>query len=210
MRYLRTELWVGVLAIVLMIVACSLPGGVTPPTAVIVTPPVSTTTPPPTAIPAPSLPVVAAPQIMNFHMFDASNGWAISGTNVLRTSDGGTTWYNVTPPGVNSLGFSASTFYLDAKTAWVAVAGGDPTTGSLYHTTDGGLTWTTVSVPFGGGWIKFVDPTNGWDLVGLSAGMSHQAVAVFTTSDGGNTWSRVFINDPTVTGYSNTLPTGRG
>jgi photosystem II stability/assembly factor-like uncharacterized protein len=36
--------------------------------------------------------------------------------------------------------------------------------------------------------------------------MSHEAVAVFTTGDGGNTWSRVFIDDPTVTGSSDTLP----
>lgn len=201
MRSLTNKLWAGLVTVVFMTLACSLPGSVTPtPTAPMSTPtmiiPTSTL----------SVPAVTSPQIVSFHMLDASNGWAISDTNVLRTSDGGTTWYNMTPPGLGNLGLSAASFYLDASTAWLALSGADPTSGTLYRTTDGGETWTSVTVPFGGGWIKFLDKSNGWDLVGLSAGMSHQAVAVFTTGDGGNTWSRVFINDPTVDGSSDTLP----
>ena len=84
--------------------------------------------------------------------------------------------------------------------------GADPTTGTLYHTSDGGATWTSTTVPFGGGSLMFVDPMNGWELIGLSAGMSHQAVAIFRTSDGGATWSRIFIDDPSVAGYSDSLP----
>ncbi|MGD0610389.1 MAG: hypothetical protein ABSB41_02660 [Anaerolineales bacterium] len=213
MRPLSSKLWIGLTTIVFMIMACALPGSVTPTATTVVLPPTEIpVTPTPIAAtatvlpPTPFFPVVASPQIDSFYMLDASNGWAISDTSVLRTIDGGTTWYNVTPSGVSSLGVRASSFYLDASTAWVALMGTDPTNGTLYRTTDGGATWTSVTVPFGGGWIKFVDPSNGWDLVGLSAGMSHQAVAVFTTSDGGNTWSQVFIDDPTVTGSSDTLP----
>ena len=201
MNSLKIRLGVGVAAIVFGIMACSLPGSVTPtPTPAPVTP----TLPIPTS--TPSLPAVASPQIVSFRMLDPNNGWAISDTNVLRTTDGGTTWYNVTPPGTTSFGFNAASYYLDPSTAWVALPGADPTSGTLYATTDGGATWSSVAVPFGGGSIKFVDKSNGWDLVGLSAGMSHQAIAVFTTADGGNTWSQVFTDDPTVSGSSDSLP----
>ena len=50
------------------------------------------------------------------------------------------------------------------------------------------------------------DASNGWDLIGLDAGMSHEAVAVFITSDGGSTWTKVFTDDPTATGSSDSLP----
>jgi photosystem II stability/assembly factor-like uncharacterized protein len=150
--------------------------------------------------------VVSAPQIVSFQMLDADNGWALTDTNLLRTVDGGSTWYDTTPPGVSTLGYAAAPFYLDDLDAWVALQGSDPTSGSLYRTTDGGATWTGVSVPFGGGTLSFVDPSHGWDLVGLSAGMSHQSVAVFTTSDGGATWTQVFVDDPTYPGSSDSLP----
>ncbi len=197
----RTKIWAGLASIAFALLACALPGGATPtPNAVVVTPTVIVPTP------TPALPVVASPQIDTFRMLDADNGWAISDTNVLRTADGGTTWFNVTPAGVTSFGFSAAPYYQDANTAWVAVPGSDPTNGTLYHTSDGGTTWSSVAVPFGGGSLKFVDATHGWDLVGLSAGMSHQAVAVFTTADGGTTWTQVFTDDPAASGTSDTLP----
>jgi hypothetical protein len=72
------RLLVGFLAIVFALLACSLPGRVTP-------------TPTPTTVPTPSLPVVASPQIVSFHMLDANNGWAVTDTNLLRTTDGGAT-----------------------------------------------------------------------------------------------------------------------
>jgi photosystem II stability/assembly factor-like uncharacterized protein len=137
-------------------------------------------------------------------MLDANNGWALTDTGVVRSMDGSATWYNATPGGWS--GAPASPFFLNAATAWLAVTAGDPTTGTLYHTTDGGVTWTFTTVPFGGGSLNFIDPMNGWDLVELSAGMSHEAVAIFRTSDGGITWSKVFTDDPNTSGSSDSLP----
>jgi len=137
-------------------------------------------------------------------MLDLNNGWAVTDTGVVRTSDGGSTWYNATPAGLN--GAPASPFFLDDHTGWLAAGASDPTTGTLYHTSDGGATWSATVVPFGGGSLHFIDPMHGWEMVGLNAGMSHEAVAIFRTSDGGGSWSRVFINDPTVAGSSDSLP----
>ena len=151
-----------------------------------------------------SLSVSASPSIQSLDMLDDQNGWALTDTGVVRTQDGGASWYNVTPTGLN--GAPVSPFFLNASTAWVVAMGTDPTTGTLYHTTDGGATWTSAAVPFGGGSLKFLDPMNGWELVGLSGGMSHEAVAIFRTSDGGATWSRVFTDDPNTPGSSDSLP----
>ena len=166
----------------------------------------NTATPlPATAAPTlPPLPPAAAPSIQSLTMFDNNNGWALTDTGVVRTSDGGSTWFDATPAGLN--GAPANPFFLSPGTAWLAVGTGDPTTGTLYHTTDGGATWNTTAVPFGGGTLAFTDPMHGWVMVRLSAGMSHEAVAVFRTSDGGTTWSRVFVNDTSVAGASDSLP----
>jgi len=137
-------------------------------------------------------------------MLDPNNGWALTDTGVVRTADGGSTWFNATSAGLN--GAPANPFFLNAGTGWLAANTGDPTTGTLYHTVDGGASWSTTTVPFGGGSLDFTDAMNGWEMVGLSAGMSHAAVAVFRTSDGGVNWSRVFINDTSVAGSSDSLP----
>ena len=152
----------------------------------------------------PALPAAASPSIQSLTMLDLNNGWALTDTGVVRTSDGGSSWYNATPPDFS--GAPASPFFLDASTGWLAVSGSDPTTGTLYHTSDGGVTWSSTTVPFGGGSLHFIDGMHGWDLVGLNAGMSHEAVAIFRTSDGGATWSRVFVNDPSVAGSTDSLP----
>jgi photosystem II stability/assembly factor-like uncharacterized protein len=138
-------------------------------------------------------------------MLDPNNGWALTDTGVVRTTDGGSTWYNATPASLN--GAPANPFFLNASTAWLAAAnGGDPTTGTLYHTSDGGTTWSNTTVPFGGGSLHFIDAMQGWDLVGLNAGMSHEAVAIFHTSDGGASWTRILVNDPSVAGSTDSLP----
>ena len=163
-----------------------------------------------TAIPATAtatvvpLPLAASPAIQTLDMLDANNGWALTDTSVVRTMDGGATWYNATPASLD--GAPARPFFLDTSTAWLSVGAGDTTTGTLYHTTDGGVTWTSTTVPFVGGSLQFIDPMNGWDLVGLSAGMSHEAVAIFRTSDGGATWSQIFTDDPNASGTSDSLP----
>ncbi|HTX92489.1 MAG TPA: hypothetical protein VMC09_14855 [Anaerolineales bacterium] len=203
MRSLRLKIFLAGLACLLTLLACGTTTTVTPTVPAATLPPATDTPVPPTAT-VPALPVVSSPSISSLDMLDVNNGWAMSDSAVLRTTDGGTTWYNATPSGLSGAPVESS--FLDAATAWVGVAGADPTTGTLYHTADGGVTWTSVAVPFGGGSIHFVDATHGWELVGLNAGMSHEAVAIFRSSDGGATWSQVFVDDPTVAGSSDTLP----
>ena len=170
------------------------------------TPLLPTETPiPPAETPA-ALLVVASPAITSIDMLDDMDGWAIGEAYVLRTMDGGATWLNTTPAGLTSVGFSATSFFMNATTAWLVLPSADYTNGTLYHTADGGMTWTSSSVPFSGGSLQFLDAQSGWMLAALGAGAGSEAVAVFQSTDSGATWSRVYINDPNVAGSSDSLP----
>jgi photosystem II stability/assembly factor-like uncharacterized protein len=149
------------------------------------------------------VPIVKAPQIVQLAMFDAQNGWAIDEQHVLRTENGGNTWLNVTMGGVNSLGYSASPFFHDAGEAWVSLSNADYTSGTLYHTTDGGLTWTSTPVPFPAGSLQFLDTSDGFALVDLGAGAGSQGIAIYHSDNGGKSWSQVFAHEP---GVDTSLP----
>jgi len=155
-----------------------------------------------------SLPVVPAPDLQVLDMLDGQDGWGLSDSAVLRTADGGATWQNATPSGVTAVGLQASSFFLNASTGWVLLPGPDYSPGTLYHTTDGGADWTASSFPYGGALLQFRDPADGTALIPLGAGAGSEAVAVEGTADAGATWTQVFINDPTVTGSSASLPLG--
>jgi len=149
--------------------------------------------------------------VTDIHMVDASVGWAIGGfsivgDHVLYTTDGGSTWKDVTPPEPEDVGgdFQMATgFFQDAQTAWVTYAtnGGTPvpTQAVVWHTSDGGATWqasqpldlsglSEIYVP---GVLQFVAGQTGWLLVHVGVGMMHDYVVLYRSSDSGATWTRI-------------------
>jgi photosystem II stability/assembly factor-like uncharacterized protein len=189
------------------------PGTVIPKLAPIIASPTFTSMPlpstetsiPPTETPR-TLPVVPSPAIKSIDMLDEMNGWATGEAYILRTEDGGVTWLNATPAGLAGVDFAATSFFMNAATAWFVLPSADYTTGTLYHTADGGLTWTSNAAPFSGGSLQFLDAQSGWMLAALGAGAGSEAVAVFQSIDAGVTWSQVYVNDPTIPGSSDSLP----
>lgn len=177
-----------------------------------VTPVVVTPIPQPTRT-LPPLQTSGPVSLKSIRMINATEGWAIGASQpelpepVLRTSDGGKTWKNVTPPGDPSRA-QAAAFFSDAKTAWVAYSTLVPASNVVgdavvWQTHDGGQTWQAsqpLSRPstlefFVFSQIEFLNASNGWLLAHLGVGMSHDYVAIFTTSDGGKTWKRVVDPD---------------
>jgi photosystem II stability/assembly factor-like uncharacterized protein len=159
----------------------------------------------------PALPVLASPALARIDFQDENNGWGIAVNSdgyVLRTVDGGATWLNATPPGIGTIGFSTNLTVLNANTAWVAVPAPDFFSGTLYRTSDGGITWNSNPVPFGGAYLQFLDASIGRALVDRGAGAGSEAVELFQTSDGGVTWVSVFHNDSSQPGSSDSLPLG--
>jgi photosystem II stability/assembly factor-like uncharacterized protein len=130
--------------------------------------------------------------LIALHMIDLTTGWALSEHAVLRTTDGGLKWKNITPPNTHVTGQSIATF-LTASLAWVATPQSNGTTAQVLRTTDGGQTWlrSIIQAPFLRH-ITFIDSQHGWILSawGATAGPA-EAVSVFRTSDGGKIWRNV-------------------
>jgi photosystem II stability/assembly factor-like uncharacterized protein len=173
-----------------------------PPTATATTPPVNTIQ---------HYPSGQAFTVTDIHMVDANVGWAIggflsAGDHVLYTTDGGSTWKDVTPPEPETASGdiqAATGFFQDAQTAWVtyAINGGTPVPSQavVWHTSDGGTTWqpsqpldlsglSEIYVP---GVLQFVAGQNGWLLVHVGVGMMHDYVVLYRSSDSGASWTRI-------------------
>jgi photosystem II stability/assembly factor-like uncharacterized protein len=171
---------------------------------------------PPTPYPDTSAPqaintqVVESPALLEIQFFSELDGWGLAEAELVRTNDGGITWYNVTPPDLTEMGYTVETFILDKNHVWVQKPDFNnfPNNGLLYRTTDGGLTWTISSTPFSGGDLSFSDVNNGWMLADLGVGAGSNAVAVFQTKDGGATWTQTYTNDPNNPEASDSLPLG--
>lgn len=164
-------------------------------------------TPLPLTLPAP---VVSSPGIISLHMHNELDGWAITENAILRTTDGGSTWYNVSPQGVTEFGYGAANTFLNASQAWVMITDASDPAGSglLYRTRDGGFVWTVYPVPFGSGDLTFIDDTTGWMMASLGIAAGSMGIAIYRTDDGGATWARTYTNDPNLGNAGDSLPLG--
>jgi len=131
--------------------------------------------------------------VLSLRMIDATNGWALTVNAVLRTTDGGSHWTNVTPPHTSFSKGSVAEFFT-ASLAWVATQQADAAAVHILRTTDGGQSWqqAVVQTPF----VKqmtFIDAQHGWILSGKenAAGVAAEPVSVFRTTDGGKTWQSI-------------------
>ena len=138
-------------------------------------------------------------------MTEATTGWAIGqktgdSDHILKTENGGVTWWDVTPPVTappSSEILHAEAFFLDKSTAWVSYQPYE----IVWRTTDAGITWLPARVPMAGylgATLWFLDAENGWMMKYLDAGMNHVYCALFRTSSGGRFWAKIF--DPTSDG----------
>ncbi|HLF72747.1 MAG TPA: hypothetical protein VI524_00240 [Anaerolineales bacterium] len=200
------------LSVLLLIAACNPPN--TSPTSspefaeLLSTPaPYYPDTPSPARLDAP---LIERPALIEVHFLNELDGWAVTETGIARTTDGGFTWYDVTPPEMTETGYSIEVFFLDKGHAWVQRPDFEefPNSGLLSRTSDGGLTWSTSTTPFSDGEIHFLDPENGWMLADLGKGAGSNAVAVYQTIDGGSSWDLKYTNDPNHPEAGESLPLG--
>ena len=155
-------------------------------------------------------PILESPALVQIHFLNELDGWGVTEAQIIRTNDGGLTWYNVTPPEVIEAGYSVGIFTLNNNQVWIQKPDFDnyPNSGFLYRTSDGGMTWTKFSVPFSGAHVIFLDNSNGWALADLGAGAGSNAVAIYQTTDGGEIWKQTYINDPNSSEARDSLPLG--
>jgi photosystem II stability/assembly factor-like uncharacterized protein len=169
--------------------------------------PYSPDTPSPPEINAP---LVESPALVSIQFLNSLDGWGVTETQITRTNDGGITWYNVTPTDITETGYAIDLYVLDNDHAWMQKPDFEnyPNSGIQYRTTDGGLTWSSASVPFSRGHINFLDPNNGWVLADLGVGAGSNAVAIYQTTNGGIDWHQTFINDPNNANAGDSRPLG--
>lgn len=114
------------------------------------------------------------------------------GQAVLRSSDGGMHWLDVTPTGLtHQTGGRVinRAFAIDASHLWIvygSVSSGSPQI--LMLTSDGGSHWQLLGqLPGMGCDIDFVTSQDGW-CVEIGAAAGSESVAVYRTRDGGRHW----------------------
>jgi photosystem II stability/assembly factor-like uncharacterized protein len=133
----------------------------------------------------------------SLHMFDARTGWAATSDRLLRTTDRALHWRDITPPApVKSSQSDIDTFSLSAEEAWVVRGltgdGSGAPQSAVSHTTDGGQTWRTITLPvFAVAQITFVDAEHGWMLADVDTAGGEQGIDIFRTTDDGLTWAKV-------------------
>lgn len=217
--------------------ATAIPSHTPPPTELPTNPPPTTvpvateipteTVAPPVPPPGPTLERLPAGQELVFtrlYMIDQLSGWAtggVAGSNdhLFTTSNGGSTWRDITPPQPGEPGtLAVAAFFQDDSTAWATYYGESmdilfPSWPVVWRTTDAGSTWQP-SQPLDLTGLEFTYQTelvfadfqHGWLLTHVGAGMSHDYVTIYQTTDGGFTWARLLdpYNDVQIQGCSKT------
>lgn len=148
-------------------------------------------------------PLPAAFALVEIDMVDEQTGWGIpiGHFHLARTTDGGDTWHDVTPPGAEGE-FDADLAALSADQAWLVLTYRSLSTNQefppvvAYRTSDGGQSWTKGEfvTPFRslyGSSISFQNDLEGFVLVEPEHGMGSRPGVLYRTTDGGESWRLV-------------------
>lgn len=150
------------------------------------------------------------PLITLISMINSLQGWGISGTadadkHLLRTEDGGSAWYDVTPPeepGMSQEPKEVLAFFLNPQQAWAVYktsphAVRQDETLHVWFTDDGGLSWSRSQAIDLSTWqgrmaepryLEFVNSLTGWLAIGHDPGAGQAPMSIFQTIDGGHSW----------------------
>lgn len=108
-------------------------------------------------------------QYNEIYFSDENNGWIVGDKGkVLKTTNGGDDWTYVTNTGINPDQRSKTVFFLDKNNGWIPSKTSGNESAFICHTTDGGGTWNTETLPLGSSGsnavfsINFVNSQTGW------------------------------------------------
>lgn len=118
---------------------------------------------------------------------DINNLFAYGNGSISKSSDGGSTWVDITPGG-GLVGYYTTAFqFPDSLTGYIGLEKTSDNAGRFMKTSDGGLTWTDIFLYNNNSLrsIDFCDPLNGI--------ISQEGGRIYTTHDGGETWTQAAI-----------------
>ncbi|MFL7869241.1 MAG: WD40/YVTN/BNR-like repeat-containing protein [Anaerolineales bacterium] len=117
------------------------------------------------------------------HFADTLHGWAVGGSGVVHTEDGGLTWSEQIFP--DSQQGILATDFINNQEGWAVGRWGFGSSGMIHHTTDGGANWSHPDMDIAGNLqdVQFFSSGTGW-VVG-------EWGLVMYTSNGGNRWHQL-------------------
>ncbi|MBM7870977.1 photosystem II stability/assembly factor-like uncharacterized protein [Clostridium pascui] len=150
---------------------------------------------------------------IDFNMIDSTYGWAVSKEGILKTGDGGFTWENITPKGINlsDRQYIASNSksvnnnslfhtFLDKEIGFIAYK--DKNKISIFKTFNGGQKWEQTILNLERSWnnetievnIDVVNSKETFVMVTSSKISNNLRMEIYKTDDSGNHWSKVTKN----------------
>ncbi|MBV9758991.1 MAG: DUF1906 domain-containing protein [Acidobacteriaceae bacterium] len=148
-------------------------------------------------------------QIRDMHLMSESEGWVLAGQHLLWTDTAGQNWSEITPPLTGGQQID-TVYFFDAEHGWAVLHQGEigdhPTVG-IAGTTDGGKSWFMRPVAMNdflrslyacANFFSFADAEHGWMLTRRMSGSAYSKGELFTTEDGGRTWSA--LSSPPIAG----------
>jgi len=199
---LNRSLCIAVLALVLLATACSSGGKpvseFTTATGIVPSP---TTVAPTRASVSPK----SLPSTLQLSAPSANVVWAlVDGAKLFRSEDSGDSWSQRSLPNMGGPVAGSEISFVDDQQGWLLAAASPATqctfeATSIWHTSDGGATWQELPSTSSGavrtvpgiaaaqckGGLAFIDQSHGF----LSASDPNSPPVIYTTSDGGNTWT---------------------
>jgi len=147
--------------------------------------------------------------LASIQMIDVQTGWAVtplcgpcrpqvtSGL-MLRTTNGGTQWNDITPADSSGQKVDVPFFYaFDTHLAWVEETSMTTPITEIFRTVDGGRVWKSISIrAMAVTSISFINPRLGWFIAFETALMGSEAASIYKTTDGGETWIMVSSASP--------------
>jgi photosystem II stability/assembly factor-like uncharacterized protein len=133
--------------------------------------------------------------IQSVFFLDSARGWTLSSTTsqplqLERTTNGGNTWQgNLLPLSVDETDYLSGAgvlYFIDSLHGWVLLrqaSSPNVSIGTLFATSDGGITWKRLPNPPVADEIRFTTQTEGW-LTGRAGN-----TRLYVTHDGGYSWS---------------------
>lgn len=135
----------------------------------------------------------SGPDLMSIKMIDDMNGWSATSKNIMRTTNGGATWVDVTPPSVTG---NIRASFFEANYAWAATSDDLNSPLYIYSTMNGGKDWVKAEPPEKGfPNMQIIDNKNGWLWVSQGVAMHHEEIAILKTTDNGLSWTTVSKTD---------------
>lgn len=148
--------------------------------------------------------------VLAVKMIDANVGWALTGSGVYRTTDGGAKWAVVTPAEVTtaaggSVAYAGGSLAaVDANSAYATFGAQGSSSIYVFGTSDAGRNWTRAEIAQEAAvWnpqpasappvaaFEFADASHGWLLATYGVAMGSEGVRLYATADAAVTWQLI-------------------